>query len=371
MTDWVAVAYGVLDLREWPQNSSEAEIMVLATKPTEPIGLSGPTAALWLRLVDGPVSEGDLDSADVELVREFEAFGIASQDEHHPARTRSVSPPRLSSPLHEMVYALVGSVARDEGIPLIFIKGPILHVQGLREREHSGDVDVWVDPQRSEDLVHSLASWGWLPVPDVWSGIPIDHSITLKPDSWGCELDIHHHFPGVSLSEEEAFAELAARTMHMEFASVDVTVPSTPAHTVIEALNLTRPEIGVPTNQERRKHAAMILKGGGRDALEFTVRLKADAALEDTLRSAFPEDFHGSSGKPPLNWRWRQEKNQARAYLLALRLVPRGSRARVLFRLIWPKSDVAIASNSRVGAQTNKVLTARLQRLSRAFKSHR
>ncbi|MFJ3958949.1 hypothetical protein [Arthrobacter sp. NPDC090010] len=371
MTGWVAVAYGALDLRDWPENRSGADLMLLATEPADPIGLVGSPAALWLRLVNGPVLETELTPDELSMVREFEEFGIASNDQSHSARIKTVRPPRLSSPLHELVYAMVGSVARDGGIPLVFIKGPILHAQGLREREHSGDVDVWIDPERAEDLSCSLEPWGWSPVPDVWNGVPIDHSVTLQPESWGCELDVHHHFPGVSLSEEDAFAEVRNHSTHMEFASVDVMVPTVPAHTVIEALNLTRPEIGVPPNQERREHAAKILGIGGHEGLSFALRLKADASLEGLLRSAFPDDFHGSDGKPPLNWRWREEKNRARAYLLALRSVPRRSKAKVLFRLIWPKSDVAFASNSRVGAQTNKLLTARLQRLTRAFKSNR
>ena len=45
----------------------------------------------------------------------------------------------------------VARVAASRGIRCVFTKGPALRLQGLRDREHSGDVDLWCDPARVED----------------------------------------------------------------------------------------------------------------------------------------------------------------------------------------------------------------------------
>lgn len=371
MTKWVAVAYGALGLREWHESQSEVEVILLPITPSEPVGLIGNPAVLWERLVAGPVSEEEMSQEERMLVHEFADFGLASKDSKHPARISVLKCPWLSSPFHELVYALVGSIARDHGIPLIFIKGPALHRQGLREREHSVDVDAWVSPSRTEDLLTLLEPWGWLRAPDVWSGFPVNHSITLRPDTWGCEVDVHHHFPGIAVPEEAAFMELEQQTTWQEFASVRISVPNQSAHAVVEALHLTRPEIGTPESPARQAQAASILEVGGQPSLDFALRLGADASLEAPLLQAFPGTFRGGPGKAPLNWRWRAERSLVRGYMLAMRSVPAKEWGRVLFRLIWPAPDVVFDSNSRVGAQTTKLSKARMQRLIRALRGRR
>lgn len=368
MTSWVAIAYGALDLQNWRENASDAEIVLIATKPSEPIGLAGDSAALWRRLVTAPVSPDQMSDQELALVGEFADFGLASDDLEHRARITNLTRPWLSSPFHELVYALVGSAARDHAISSVFIKGPILHSQGLREREHSGDVDIWVEPTKVEALISALKPWGWHSVPDLWSGLPVNHSVTLKPEFWGCELDVHHHFPGVGVAEAQAFNLLLARGTPLEFAGVTVTVPEVSAHTVIESLNRSRPEIGVPRDSTQLDEAARLLAIGGTKSLDFALQAEADAALNIPLQRAFPGSFQGTSSRPPLNWRWRAEKSPVRAYFVALKAVPFRARMRVLYRLAWPKSDVALASNALAGAQTAHPVLARVQRIMRAIR---
>ena len=183
---WVAVSYGALDMRGWGEPSPDVEIMLLPVHPIdEPIGLRGEPAALWRRLIDGPVNDTDLSESERELVHEYEVVGLASREPNHPARITTLSRPWLSSPLHELVYSLVANVARENCIEAVFIKGPMLHQQGLRKREHSGDVDVWVDPTHIVRLSRSVQQWGWSEHQGLWTGIPTAHSITVQPRFWG------------------------------------------------------------------------------------------------------------------------------------------------------------------------------------------
>lgn len=265
---WVAVAYGALDVHECDQFTDETELIVVPIKPTEPLALPSIGAALWRKLVNGPVSDDALDEEERAVVREMADAGLASADLGHPARVRAVDKPWLSSPMHELVYALVASVARENEIPLIVIKGPVLHRQGLREREHSGDVDIWVAPDRVRQLAAALRAWGWSEVPDVWSHTEINHSISLEPRAgWGCEIDIHRRMPGIGLPDVDAFATVLRNSEANTFAGVEARAPVTSANAILAALHMLRPEIGARVRPSSRDEAVHLISvGGGRCA---------------------------------------------------------------------------------------------------------
>ena len=136
--------YGALDLREAAFVDADADCAVTPVLPGEPVILTTAAGELWRKLVARPVEDSDLGPDDRSLAREFADYGIASSNLAHPHRTTTLGRPWLSSPTHELVYALIATVAADADIPLVFIKGPMQHAQGIREREHSGDVDIWV-----------------------------------------------------------------------------------------------------------------------------------------------------------------------------------------------------------------------------------
>lgn len=368
MTSWVATAYGALDLRGWHENQSDVEVMLLATQPSEPMGLAGSPASLWRRLIDGPVPDTDLDDDEQALVREFAAAGIASPDDAHPARVRAFNVPWLSSPVHEMVYALVASVARDHGVDVVAIKGPMLNRQGLRDREHSGDVDVWADSTRMEILCAALEPWGWNGQADQWSGLSFNHSIALEPDAWGCELDVHRHIPGCAEADSVVFEKVKECSQATMFAGVPVLAPTLSAHAVIFALHDLRPEARhQKTTAEAREHAEK-LRLGGEPVLDFAHAIKASAALEPALRLAFPGIDLRIDHDLPLNWKWRESKGWWRAYWMIFTSLP--ARERLLFvqRAVWPQSEVLAASEARAGRSTPGLVGARFRRFRKLFR---
>jgi hypothetical protein len=366
---WVATSYGALDIRDLAFTAGTSiEFMLVPTQPSEPIGLQGDVAQLWRRLVAEPVPEADLSADQKTLVREFEEAGIASRDPHHPARTISVPQPWLSSPLHELVYSLVAYVAREVRVEVVFIKGPALHRQGLREREHSGDVDVWVDPDGIEKLRDSLSKWGWNVVPTLWGGHPPSHSMALRPETWGCEIDLHHDFPGIDISGKEAFALLREQGEQLDFAGTVVTVPVRAAHALIFALHITRPQAGRPTPRLPEDLVAKSLRHAGTGALGLARRLRADAALAPVLGAAFPLEFEAPGYDAPLNWRWRAQPSLIQSYAMALRMVPAAERPRVLFRLVWPEKAIAFAVDNAVEGRPRTAFGARCHRLLRILR---
>ncbi|MFK0006906.1 nucleotidyltransferase family protein [Paenarthrobacter sp. NPDC090520] len=342
--------------------------MLLATQPSEPMGLAGGPAGLWHRLVAAAVPDSDLNADDRALVREFEAAGIASRDVAHPARVHQLNVPWLSSPVHEMVYSLVGSIARDHGIDAVCIKGPMLHRQGLREREHSSDVDVWVDPARLEQLCSVLESWGWNGKADQWTGLTFNHSVALEPRPWGCEIDVHRHVPGCSESDPVVFARLLRGSVKTDFAGVPVLTPDLPTHAVIFALHDLRPESRHSKASGHAEELAEILRLGGRPALEFSQDVRATAVLEPSLRLAFPEVSFAVDHEPPLNWRWRESKGWWRAYMMIFRSLQPRERLRFIKRAVWPQADVLAASEARAGRSTMSLVGARFRRFGKLLR---
>jgi hypothetical protein len=316
VTSWNAVGLGAVDLRGFNVGESDAETAIIPVKPAQPAVIKGPVAELWRRLVEGTVDDEELTDDEQTLLWTFADYGIASENRDHPNRLMTVPTPWLMSFSHELVYALVAQIASQEGLRAIFIKGPVEYRQGLRTRQHSGDVDVWIEPGGIPALARAMAPWGWRIAPDPWEGTAVNHTTTLRPPrTWGCEIDVHRYFPGCALTAARAFESLSRRTEPTSFGGVQVRVPSVAAQAVILALHLTRPEVGFVTSTARIAEAADVLRKGGYDAAAFAREFGADAALLQPLRLAFPEREFAPSCELPENWLWRAQPTRLRAYL--------------------------------------------------------
>lgn len=366
MSAWIAASFGALDVSGL-DSFPGASVLVTPTIPGQPLALFGEGAEVWRRLVaEGPVPEGDLTAAEREIVHDMAALGIATTDVESAARVHVLSEPWLSSPLHELVYALVASVARDNDIECAFIKGPVLHAQGLREREHSGDVDVWVHPARLRDFVADMAPWGWREQPDVWAGTPVNHSVTLEPCQWGCQIDAHRRLPGLTLRDEAAFRVLMTRVVQIEFSSVQAKVPDVAANSVLLGVHALRPEIGQAVSSHAADTSMSALLVGGDRAADFAGSIGAVAVLAEVLSRAFPErDFHPEG--VPFDWRWRARPTKVAAYLTALRMLPPRRRPLMLWRLFWPSREVVMQSERNRNGRAVGAVSARLHRMWRGL----
>lgn len=364
MTSWVAISYGALDVRDASGIAEGVEVLVTPTLPGTPLGLVDAGAALWQRLVrEGPVEDADLSDDERVVVAEMVAVGLASADAAHPARRTELAAPWLSSPMHELVYALVASVARDAGIDAVFIKGPVLHAQGLREREHSGDVDLWLDAEDAAALVRALEPWGWSPGPSDFVE-RMHHSTTLYPREWGCEIDVHTRFPGVALDPAAAFDLLCQRSEPVVLASASCSAPRGPDHAVIQALHLLRPNPKVTLTERDRTAAISGLRAAGAEAIPAAVDFGTLPILRDVLADAFPgAEMPESNGSPPRDWELLKAPTTARYHLAVIGTMPWRARPRAIWRAIWPSAEAAQLSAHRAHRTPRTVLGARLWRL--------
>lgn len=363
MAQWVAVSFGALDLRGRPEGAGGTRYAVTPTAPGEPLMLAGEVAALWRRLADGPVDDGMLTTDEREVLAALAAEGIVSDDAAHAHRVREVPAPWLTSFAHELVYALVANVARQHDVAAVFIKGPVLHAQGLREREHSGDVDVWVRPGTEGRLGDALVAWGWRAVPSPLDGMGLSHSVTLRSEAWGCEIDVHTRFPGIGVSPPAAFGTLQRHTEARRFAGVTVSTPAVDAHAIVFALHALRPARDRPLTPQHRRMAESALRDGGAGVVPLADEWRATAALGTSFSSATGAD--PSTDDAPADWRWRSRRATALAYLEAARTLPSHRRPAAIARMVWPSAAVALASDARAGGTARNATEARLRRIAR------
>jgi hypothetical protein len=365
---WIAIANGALDVRDAHGFGTGADVLVVPTQPSEAVCLIGDGAALWRRLVtSAPVPPDALTLDERAIVTHLDALGLAAfAGPDHPERVTELHPPVLSSALHELVYAVVARVAASRGIRCVFTKGPALHLQRLREREHSGDVDLWCEPARVEELADALTPWGWRRAPDPWRGTTIHHTVTLTPDHWGCEIDVHRRFPGLVLDDERAFDLVIRDAVPLRFAGVDVLVPAPAAHAVLAALHAVRPVIGAGPRTLGASASAEAFLARAEGSVARARELGAVPALRRELEVfAEPGSLDPDATGTPRDWIWRQQPNHIRAYWMAMKAEPWAVRARLILRFLWPPDDVALASARHAGHAPSTARRARWVRLRR------
>lgn len=364
MTSWVAVGLGALDLRgSFPENP-DADTAVTPIFPADPLVLTAVAGSLWRRLLSAPVDDNDLTDDEQWLIREFEKSGIANQDPGHPDRIRQIHLPWLSSFIHELGYALITKVAARNGIPLVFIKGPVQHAQGLRTREHSGDIEVWVRPSDRKQLAQAMIPWGWTPVVGLFTDTRATHSQTLLPDGWGCSIDVHVRFPGITVSDDAAFEYLLTNSEPWSFAGVDSLAPIPPANAVIRALHDLRPEPGQAANPYPADAAIQALQAGGIASIDVARQLGSATALHEALQLAFPDEpLDAPEPTRDSGWGSRTAVTRSHSHLQSLGGVHWRERPRALLRLVWPDPQVALAYEAARGRSTSSPTRARLSRL--------
>lgn len=333
VSGWIAVSNGVIDLQGVAQRAeTHAELAITPVFASEPLAIGGDVASLWRSLAAGGVSDEDLSPDQRVLVREFAEAGIASTDERDIRRVTQIDAPWFESFLHELVCGLAVRIAESCGARCLVIKGPTLRAQHLRERAHSGDVDLLVEPGRVSEFVRAMAEWGWRYRPNPMDGTLLPHSHTLTPESWGCEIDAHFRIPGIAVSPDRSFEILWEQAEERAFAGVQGFTPNVAAHALLQALTLARPTPG-GVGQSPYESAVEALRRGTDASLRLAVELRAHGALQEELRAAFPAS-QVSAEPVPDDWVWLAQPNPARVYLHLLRATPWGQKPAVLWKIL-------------------------------------
>lgn len=189
-----------------------------------------------------------------------------------------------------LLHTLVARVLGESGVRALFIKGPILAMQGLRPERQSVDVDVLVDPSMFEVAQAILREHGWrIEVPSTGAHVMTFHSKTYRHDNWPCEIDVHDRFPGFFAKPQVVFEALWARRTTATIAGRDVPCPDVLGNASIAALHALRD----PSYERSRRDLAYMTETLKERLDDSSLRDLADLAAEtgaaDTLRPFLEE----------------------------------------------------------------------------------
>ncbi|PPG42705.1 nucleotidyltransferase family protein [Pseudoclavibacter sp. RFBA6] len=191
--------------------------------------------------------------------------------------------------------ALAQHVARQHGIRMLVIKGPISADLGLRTRRHSTDVDIVVEPDRAKDLIAALGEYGWTPRP--WPDFPKlleQHSRTLIHESWPNDIDVHHYWPGFLGDPRVAFDRLWLHRIQVQVAGHPIEAPDLAGSALVLALHSLREEGQVSVDSRQMTEYAELVEAlktmEGADS-EFVSDSRISASLtEQILQDAVGTD---------------------------------------------------------------------------------
>jgi hypothetical protein len=184
-----------------------------------------------------------------------------------------------------LLHGLVDGVARMVSARVLFIKGPILGLQGLRALHQSVDVDVLVEPGRVEALQRGLEQLGWrVRVPSTTARVLPRHSTAYAHPLWPCELDVHWHFPGFLAAPETTFDALWAHRTTAVVAGREVPCPEPLAHVAVAGLHILRQADAPGKREELARLVETVTTTFGTDQISQLGELAARTGALATLR---------------------------------------------------------------------------------------
>lgn len=243
--------------------------------------------------------------------------------------------------------ALLQATVMKLSVRAVLIKGLSLQSHGLRNGYVSSDVDLLVEPGRSDEIVRSLISAGWAarPLPTQGELITL-HSNALSHPGWPNDIDLHHEFPGLLAGPERAFEVLWEHREQMMVAGFPCWIPDRASSIVIWALHSLR---GTHTQPRHAEELAQLVndvlpKLSDAERLELADRI-VELGADEPLRVVpeFAEIIGDRQGPTTDAARksWLRKVSLvegASAWRLVINEARPAERPGLLLRAIWPSA---------------------------------
>jgi hypothetical protein len=268
-----------------------------------------------------------------------------------------------------LATALSAHVARRAGVRVLFIKGPVAELQGLRAPHASADVDLLVEPNGIARFIDGLRRLGWHDRPG-YRPLPLagGHATTLIHDDWPCDIDVHFYWPGFGSSADAVFETLWTRRERVPIAGQLIDAPSRTDGMLVLALHALR---GDRTPGGTRAYRELV--GRAHTALDEQERsMVRDAALELGAAATAAPFLHALGFATPTDvdseeavlWRIRSHVSGGTAdWLIELRRTPWWRRPKVLFEAVFPSPTRLRMLHPEVGPGARDVVAAWWRRL--------
>nr|WP_281358883.1 PqqD family peptide modification chaperone [Flexivirga aerilata] len=265
------------------------------------------------------------------------------------------------------------AVADDLGVRVLFLKGPIASLQGLREKGRvSGDVDVLCRPRDQDAFVAALAARGWRARPLSTAAREfVTHSVTVLHDEWPCDIDVHVRFPGFFADPDTVFEALWRDRECHQVAAVDLDAPSRLAQWLVLLLHgLRSPDLPRNAAEVDAAHRSF------RDELTDSERSTLLALVDETGATEVTADFFRGLGVPrPARatpspdlalWRLQAAPSRTESWMLLLMEAHGWSRLHILARALVPAREELVADHPEATDGGGALLRAYARRLRRA-----
>jgi hypothetical protein len=275
-----------------------------------------------------------------------------------------------------LAHAAVARAAADHDVRVLFFKGPVATIQGLRAERDSQDVDALVDPARLAVLTSALTELGWVDEHLYTTPTAATYSRTHRHAAWPCELDLHTRFPGLFAPEQDVFDVLWARRESVEVASQEVPCPDPQAHAVLLALNSLRDPKETTKIAQLAELVRRVSSSFDARALQGLGGLARDLGAADTAAPFLsavgaPNDGLGTTSSADLHaWRLRTQPGwRVATWMEGLRDQPLRSWPRYLWYAAMLSETELRQAHPDLPPGRRALLRVRVQRLRRGARA--
>jgi hypothetical protein len=275
-----------------------------------------------------------------------------------------------------LAHAAVERVARDRGVRVLFVKGPIAVTQGLRTPRESVDVDVLVEPSGLDELASALHVIGWDDEQIYATPTAATYSRTIRHARWPCELDLHVRFPGFLAAPEEIFERLWARHDTEVLAARELPCLDRTAQALLLAVNALRDPLAADKRHELDDLTQRVRSSFTDAQLTDLAELAGAVGAVETAQP-FLQAVGAASGEPgdtdPVQlraWRMRtQPEWRVATWLEDLRATPRRRWPRYVWHAVMLSETELRNAEAHLPPGRRAVLGARLRRLRRGVRA--
>ncbi|MBP2411523.1 hypothetical protein JOF48_000322 [Arthrobacter stackebrandtii] len=354
------------------QSSTPLRYAVLKMDESQPIVLQESAALIWQKLNNGmtPVSlaefvttayDIDFGNAYTQIIEFTQSLTLRQmltpaapiiRFDDDPATVVDPQAVPPSNHRHEstnlslqeavlLIHAQLAYLSEVTGTRALLIKGPGASLQGLRATHQSTDADIWVDPTDEDTFMSRLQDLGWQRRPTDPSGSPFPpHATTLYHKEWPCDIDVHHHIPGMEKSSETCFEKFWAERSSILIAGQSIPVPSISGSVVILALNalrnlhMARSSTEYQSLTERRTHNID-------EIMNLAVETNCIAALKPFLIAIMGEAETRHWPSTSANWDLlSSDASDAEKRINHFLTAPWRNKPRLLYNALFPSDSV-------------------------------
>jgi hypothetical protein len=276
----------------------------------------------------------------------------------------------------ELAHAWLQSLADASDARVLFIKGPALQRQALREGRESADVDALICPRDFERMCAEVRARGWNQrAAPLIANITTTHSRTFTHERWPCDLDLHASFPGFLNDSATVFEVLWDHSETLTLAATRCRTTSRAGAALVLTLHSLRGSRLEPRHADELSELARAPFTPA-EILE-TMRIAYATSSDHALPSLFPQQelsagvSNSEMDATLRRWRERVASGSHGAYfwIQALRESPLKLKTRIAREAIWPtRRDLLLSRPETRDTSVGRTL-ARIRRWGRGARS--